>query len=236
MVRTGVVEYLIAPGRGSAGNLAGHGVDNALYGILVQIGNHAAVFICLEIFEGNLVTVFVDAVAAVKHGAVSLFLRPGGVSIIMVYGLMQHRGCASGEVEAGVGKTGEHRCGIEVARGLFKCVGYNGSLGLACSEDDGYGFGVVGYGVQTDGDYRLDAGDLDASEVARCCCLGLVVGMGQACGGVRVTATDVECDMSVGTDTSEEESDAAHIPDFLVVVSAPVVNHEDRLLLHVLNG
>ena len=148
---------------------------------------------------------------------------------------MQHGGCACGKVEAGVGQTGEDRCGVEVAGGLLEGVSNDGSLGLACSEDDGHGLGVVGDGVQSDGDYRLDSGDLDASEVARSGSLCLVVGVGQTGGGVRVAAADIECDVSVGAYTSEEEPDAAHVPDFLVVVSAPVVNHEDGLLLHVLN-
>ena len=147
---------------------------------------------------------------------------------------MQHRGGSGGEVEAGVGQLREHRCGVEVAGSLLQGVGYDGGLGLSGSEDDGYGLGVVGDGLQTDGDHGLDAGDLDTSEVAGGRSLGLVVGVGQAGGGVGVAAADVECDVSVRADASEEESYAAHVPYLLVVGRAPVVDHEDGLLLHLL--
>ena len=74
VVRTGVVEGLVTPGGCTAGNLAGHGVDYALDCVLAQVGNHAAVLVGLEVLEGNLVSVFVDAVAAVEHGSVSFLL------------------------------------------------------------------------------------------------------------------------------------------------------------------
>ena len=85
VVRTGVVECLVAPGRGAAGYLAGQGVDDALYGVLVQAGNHAAVLVGLEVLEGDLVAVLVDAVAAVDDGAVGLLLGPGGVCVVVVH-------------------------------------------------------------------------------------------------------------------------------------------------------
>ena len=147
---------------------------------------------------------------------------------------MQHRGGSGGEVEAGVGQLREHRCGVEVAGSLLQGVGYDGGLGLSGCEDNGNCLGVVGDGLQADGDHGLDAGDLDTSEVAGGRSLGLVVGVGQAGGGVGVAAADVECDVSVRADASEEESYAAHVPYLLVVGRAPVVDHEDGLLLHLL--
>ena len=94
----------------------------------------------------------------------------------------------------------------------------------------------MGNGLQTDGDHRFDARDLYASEVTGSRCLGLVVGVGETGGGVGVAAPDIECDVPVGADASEEESDASQVSDFLVVLRAPVVNHEDGALAQLLGG
>ena len=212
-------------------DLLDNGIDGVLDGSHSQVRDHRAVRVALQILKGQLVAELVDSLAEVQDGAVALLLRPGRTRIVLVYGVFQGGGGAVGQVEAGVGHSRQHGGGIAVGRLLLQGQLHHLGLGLASREDDGHGVFLETDGVQSDGDDWTEERYLNATQVAGGGRLRLEVGGRQARGAVEVAAPHVEGDVAVRTETAEEEADAAHLLDFLLILAAPLVNQEDGTLL-----